>query len=85
MNICMFYVPLYETFSWDGEMLGNGGTVGMLADLGTPNPPTNIVPTNIIARIKLSGEIPRKSLWAWEFHRFKLTLCLSQALRNPQC
>ena len=34
---------------------------------GTPNLPTNIVPANI-ARVKLSGKIPRKSLWAWEFH-----------------
>ena len=50
----------------------------------TPNPPTNIVPTKI-ARVKLSGEIPRKSLWAWEFHTLELRLCWSQTLRNPQC
>ena len=35
-----------------------------------PNPPTNIVPTNI-AWIKLSGKIPRKSLWTWEFILWK--------------
>ena len=50
----------------------------------TPNPPTDIVPTNI-ARVKLSRKIPRKSLWAWEFHPFKLRLCWSQTLWNPQC
>ena len=42
----------------------------------TPNLPTNIVPTNT-ARVKLSGEIPRKSLLAWEFHPLKLRLCWS--------
>ena len=46
---------------------------------GTPNPPTNIVPTDI-ARVKLFGEIPRISLWAWEFHPFRLRLCSSQTL-----
>ena len=39
-----------------------------------PNLPTNI------ARVKLSGRIPRKSLGAWEFHPLKLRLCSSQAL-----
>ena len=50
----------------------------------TPNLPTNIVPTNV-ARVKLSGKIPRKSLWAWEFHPFKFRLCSSRTLRNQQC
>ena len=45
----------------------------------TPNLPTNIVPANI-ARLKLSRKIPRKSLWTWEFHPFKLRLRLSQTL-----
>ena len=45
----------------------------------TPNLPTNIIPTNI-ARVKLSREIPRKSLWAWEFHPLQLRLCSSQTL-----
>ena len=48
----------------------------------TSNLPTNIVPTNI-AWVKLSRKIPRKSLWAWEFHPFKLRVCLSQTLWNP--
>ena len=43
----------------------------------TPNPPTNIVPTNIH---KLSGKIPRKSLWALEFHPLRLRLCQSPTL-----
>ena len=34
-------------------------------------------PTNI-AGVKLSGRIPRKSLWAWEFHPLNLRLCSSQ-------
>ena len=32
----------------------------------------------------LESEFPGNSLSAWEFHSFKLRLCLSQALENPQ-
>ena len=39
--------------------------------VATSNPPTNIVPTNI-ARLKLSGNITRKS------HPFNLRFCWSQ-------
>ena len=40
----------------------------------TPNRPTKITPTNV-------GD----PLWAWEFHPFRLRLCSSQTLWNPQC
>ena len=50
----------------------------------TSNLPTNIVPTNI-TWVKLSRKIPRKSLWAWEFHPVKLRLCSSRTLGNAQC
>ena len=33
----------------------------------------------------LDSSFPGNPLWAWEFHPFKLRLCLSQTLRNPQC
>ena len=60
----------------DGGLLNSRGT--------TPNPPPNIVPTNI-ACVKLSGKVPREPLWTWEFHPFIVRLCSSRALGNPQC
>ena len=33
----------------------------------------------------LDSNFPGNPLWAWEFHPFKLRLCFSQTLENPQC
>ena len=33
----------------------------------------------------LDSSFPGNPLWAWEFHPFKLRLCLSQTPWNPQC
>ena len=33
----------------------------------------------------LDSRFPGNPLWTREFHSFKLRLCLSQTLRNPQC
>ena len=70
LNLYLFSFPVEK---WYYFGLSKGGQVV------TPNLPTNIVPTNI-ARVKLSGEIPRKSLWAGEFQPLKLRLCSSQTL-----
>ena len=35
--------------------------------------------------ILLDSNFPVDPLWAWEFHPFKLRLCWSRTLGNPQC
>ena len=82
MHIYIYiYIHMYWTQTLREMPYGPGNSTHFNTSntIGTPNPPTNIVPTNI-AQVKLSRGIPRKSLWAWEFHPFQLTLCSSQTL-----
>ena len=48
----------------------------MIWHSATPNPPTNIMPTNIA----FDSNFPGNPLWTWKYHPLELRLCLSQTL-----